>query len=845
MSSTVPLVRDMKVLSLETFTYDANQGVLILTFSEAVDVSSFTVGGQLTIQQAPGNPSSLPGKRLDGGSISESDWYIVNVTLTSADFDTLRIQIPYNLCTNTTNCFISSTTSGFVRDTTGRPVEQVVDNSAIQASGFVPDVTEPVLEDFSFDVRTLNAILHLTFSEPVKLDFNYSLIEFHNAGSTSSSTSMLALTGGTATSAASSFTYNFNVPPSLSFSVTNTAEVDIAITKTDLDLLLSDTSLGTNVNNTFLFLFSGALTDMYDNDVDEMGGQTVQASLVLPDSTPPELSFFSFDLNNGLLLLTFSETVNASSLDPTAITLQSSSSSTMYSYTLTGGNATTDNTPEVTLQLTVEDLNEVKRIAELATSLTNTYLSAEAETIYDMAGFNLTIIPNDTAKLASDFVQDTTNPVLLSFTLNLTSEQLALTFDETVSYSSVVLRLLTLQSGLNGSAINLTDSSTVSESNSTIITVFLSTQDLNRIKLNTDLAVSISSTYLTIAYETLRDMASVPNLEQTLLADNFTADMNNPYLETFLFDLDEGLITLNFNEAVNASSVNVSLMTFLDTANGSIIFAPEALNVNSTNGPRLRLFLTTDDLNRIKQNTSLYTAMATTYLNLEEGFVLDLNNNLLEPATNVLALNFTEDIGSPMLTAFDFDLNEGLLSLIFSETVNASSFNPTGITIQSVLNATIPTDRYTLTGGLLTSLVDSTILTLQVTTADLDIIKARGIALDNTTTWLTMTSNTVLDMSDNSVTPIVNNFDAEPVSVYDPDITSPTLVNFTLDLTQELLLLTFSENISDSSPSLRSKSKAVSIGLPMSSVKLRARTLVAGSSRLLFKSKTKPSSRLR
>ena len=186
----------------------------------------------------------------------------------------------------------------------------------------------------------------------------------------------------------------------------------------------------------------------------------------------------------------------------------------------------------------------------------------------------------------------------------------------------------------------------------------------------------------------------------------------------------------------------------IDTAKGSIIFVPEALNTYSTNGPRLRLFLTTDDLNKIKQNTSLYTAMANTYLNLDEGFVLDLNNNPLEPAINVIALNFTEDMGSPMLTSFDFDLNEGLLSLLFSETVNASSFNPSGITIQSVHNATIATDQYTLTGGLLTSLVDSTILTLQVTTVDLDIIKARGIALENVTTWLTMTSNTVLDMRD-------------------------------------------------------------------------------------------------
>ena len=787
---------DAEAPSLETFTYDADQGVLVLTFSEAVDVSTFTVANQLTIQQAPGNPSSLPSKRLVGGNVSTSDWYIVNVTMTTIDFDTLRVQVPYNLCTNTSNCYISSTTSGFVQDTSGRPVSQVVDGTAIPASDFIPDETLPVLVDFSFDVQTLDAVLHLTFSEPVKLDFNFSQIEFHNSGSISSSTSSLALSGGMATPAASSFTHNLVVPPSTSVTVRNTVEVDLALTKPDLNLLLSDTTLGTDVNNTFLFLFSSALTDMYDNEVDEMGGQTVQAFSVLPDSTPPELSFFSFDLDNGLIVLTFSESVNASSLDPTAITLQSSSSSTVYSHTLTGGNATTENKPEVTLQLTVDDLNEVKRIAELATSRTNTYLSADADTVYDMAGFNLTIIPNNTAKQATGFIQDRTNPVLVSFTLNLTSEELVLTFDETVSYSSVIPRLLSLQSGPNGSAINITDSSTVSESNSTVITIFLSRQDLNRIKLDTGLAVSLNTTYLIIGNETLQDMANVPNLEQTLLADNFTADMKDPYLETFLFDLDEGLITLNFNEAVDASSVNVSQMTFLDNANGSVVFAPEDLIVNSTNGPRLKLYLTTDDLNSIKQNTSLYTAMANTFLNLGRGFVVDMNNNPLETATNIVAVNFTADIGDPVLTSFNFDLDKGLLQLIFSETVNASSFDPAGITIQSVHNATIiPTDQHTLTGGSLTMLVDSIVLTLNMTTTDLNIIKARGIALDNTTTWLTLTNSTVLDMSDNPVTPIVNNFDAEPVTLYDPDITEPVLVNFTLDLTQELLLLTFSETV--------------------------------------------------
>ena len=240
-----------------------------------------------------------------------------------------------------------------------------------------------------------------------------------------------------------------------------------------------------------------------------------------------------------------------------------------------------------------------------------------------MAGFNLTEVAPENAQLAQQFTDDTTDPVLLSFSLNLTTNELMLTFDETVSYSSLDLTKLRLRSGINSSTVTLTDTSRVLMDDSTILTISLSRQDLNKIKLDTTLAISQNTTELVIASGAVEDMSRVSpntNNEQTLGADAYYQDFVPPELETFLFDLDEGLIVLNFNEAIKSQSVNFSLLSFTNAINGSIVYYPQDLIINSTNGPQLRLFLTPDDLNAIKQNTSLYTLMSNAYLNLQRGF---------------------------------------------------------------------------------------------------------------------------------------------------------------------------------------------------------------------------------
>ena len=236
----------------------------------------------------------------------------------------------------------------------------------------------------------------------------------------------------------------------------------------------------------------------------------------------------------------------------------------------------------------------------------------------------------------------------------------------------------------------------------------------------------------------------------------------------------------------------------MDMPNGTVIFMLNDVINNSTNGPRLQLYITDDDLNTIKQNISLLTAMSNAYLALQPNFIADMNGNPLNAVFGVQAAIFLNDTTRPSLIGFDLDMNLGRLRLVFTETVNASSSDPTGITLQSTVNSMAGTNSsYTLTRGSLLSIIDDTELTFVIDIDDLNEIKARGIAQDNFTTWLILSDITVRDMSVFTlpVVPLISGVSTANVDTYTADMTGPVLFNFTLNLTSETLELTFDETI--------------------------------------------------
>ncbi len=113
------------------------------------------------------------------------------------------------------------------------------------------------------------------------------------------------------------------------------------------------------------------------------------------DTTSPLLVSHELDLTSEEIRFLFDETVNINSFDATALSFVGIDNVT--SYTLTGGLIESDvNDTTFALVLTTFDLNELKKIETLATSLDNSYIQYNGELLQDM---------NENFVLAVDQVQ--------------------------------------------------------------------------------------------------------------------------------------------------------------------------------------------------------------------------------------------------------------------------------------------------------------------------------------------------------------------------------------------------------------------------------------------------------
>lgn len=770
---------------LDQFSFDMDSGILSLTFDEVIDYTTIDLNSRRW--RLTDGPSRVVVFELQRGGIfvPPGNWYILNVQLVEADFDDLReLSNLMGIYGDVNSTFLSFFSNGF-SDVAGNPSIQDIPNNPIQASDYTPDMTQPVLVAFNLSIDGSQPFLSLSFSEPVNLvTLNFSSVELHNAAHVNDSTESRVLTGGNAISTP--------------LNDLRTRTFMVLLDQDDVNAIKALRDLGTNVNNTYLIFREGAIVDMFYLPNSEEDGYTVQATAVTADSTPPELNSFTIDLDNGLIVLMFSETVEAASFDPTALSLQSADSESALMYTLQGGSVLSlEDTPYISLELTTADLNAVKAIRGLATSQVDTYLSIAMGGVQDIVGLNMTAILADSAIQTTNYTRDVTPPILMGVSLNLTTNELILTFDETISAlpTDVVVERISIRPDGNDSTIgvSLTASSWVVSNDSIIIVIELGATDLNRIKLNTGLATDISNTFVTVEMSAFIDMSTNRNgnLEQTRMADEFEEDLVSPSLSGWSFDLNQGCIQLRFDEPVDVTTLNIRGLTLLDNATGNVMFTLTDAFTNSSNGTMIKLFILDEDLNGIKQNESLLTAMSNAYLSLDSTFIQDMNGQPLTPVAAQQAEAFVEDSSRPYLIQYNLDMNTGRLRLEFSETVDSLSFNPTGITLQPAMVPTFDADQYTLTEGELLTIGDEVVLTLQISEVDLNAIKARMIGLDNGTTWLLLDNTTVQDQSGEAVIPA----GPVPVDMLTLDMTPPQLESFALDYTNETITLVFSETV--------------------------------------------------
>ena len=376
--------------------------------------------------------------------------------------------------------------------------------------------------------------------------------------------------------------------------------------------------------------------------------------IVVTIAGSPSLVAFNLDLDTAELILEFDNTVNASTVNGSAIILQSTvTRRPMEWWMLT---ATTTNSPSgrvISLQLSVEDTNEIKRIRSLCNSSQNCYITVTQFLVLDSAGVRNIPINDGSAVAVQIFTPDTTRPELWFWTLDMNTGIMVLHFSETVDPAMLRSSQFTIQDFSQATTYSLTNSVSPSEPGS-IVQIQLSDDDLNGIKSNPGIGTHLNDTFLSVGDSGIVDMngnsvVPIPGSFHIPPAD-FIFDFTSPELISFSLDITSGLLTLTFSETVEAATFNFSGITLVNgqvsTINGELR-SNASYRLTDGSWPTfyttvLQVQLTPQDLTAINAMDNLATSTNNTYITADPGSIYDTFYNSLVPISLANSLQVSE-----------------------------------------------------------------------------------------------------------------------------------------------------------------------------------------------------------
>ncbi|EGD74197.1 hypothetical protein PTSG_06209 [Salpingoeca rosetta] len=866
--------------AVESFVVDMDAGSLSITFTEPVRASTFNGTDTLTLHDGAHVSHIVNNATLNAISASE---LVVNITLSYEDMTAIKTKRP--LCSDATACQMTASPE-FVQDMAGN--ELLADTPTISSALHV-DQTPPRLQSFEIDMTTQEMVL--TFDEPVlSMSLAPELITLsadnnsnnNNITSQSSdSRTSFTLTGGaefepvfdatswpTRTMLPCAQPYPRPSGNASAFALANCTYLSLApaytavrfrLLRADFDELAGRTALVVSTDTTWLRASSGLALDISANNNTASAVATpLRSASFVADTVQPELLAFSANMTSRQLVLTFSEPVWQVSFNATAAVLKSRSSlergltrrllsnSTSIvgqSPAGTAANVSADtSTPydwtvslTVTVQLNEEDIESILS-RSFYTSAGNAFLLTDGSVIVDASGNPaLPTLPSTVLHVAN-FTADVVPPQLVSFSLNMTSQRLLFTFDEPVLSISGLVGGITLQqyssSGTPGERYTLTQGSgTLFEyRNSSVQAVAISVEDANAIKLLTSLATRVGDTHVNLTSGTVTDVVGNPSVAvgaPAMLAASFFGDITPPELVSFNLNMTSEVLSLTFNEPVNTSSADGSLITLAGeqtavisvSGDGALGITLSGAVVLTPSGLVLEFGLSQPDVNTINWNTRLAMDPASTWLSFAQGMVRDMNgvDVVARGADDAeRAALLIPDMIAPELVSFDLNLTSEVLTLTFNEAYNASTIHVQSITLQShAVNTNLsissgsvsaPVQSVTLTGGAVfnthpypASQPDPfayTTFSVLLTFDDLNSLKVReGLCVSNTTCFISVQRSLLQDMTGNAVRAVAPTA-AKRVRTFAEDTTRPELVNFVrFDLNYGRIKVLFNEII--------------------------------------------------
>jgi len=512
-------IQDMDDPSVIGATLDYNTGVLTVTFSETINAEE-TVPGGFHLRSATG--------------VSEDE-----VTLTKAPDYVDAITLTFTLTEGQRVAALAI--SGVAGGDDSNPVVLDVDAGAVMDMGLnelaeddydnpvteIADVTAPTVESATLDYNT--GVLTVLFSETV--DASRTVHGgFHLRSATGVSENQVTLTKAP----------DYVNAITLTFELTEDERVAA--------LRISGVPGGDDSNPVVLDVDAGAVTDVVDNALENDDNNNPVTEIA--DTTAPAVDSATLDYSTGILIVLFSETIDAEKTVHGGFHLRSATGVSENEVTLSEA---PDYVDAITLTF---ELEEDERVAALKISgvpggddSNPVVLDVDAGSVTDM-GLN---------ELGEDYdnpvteIADTTAPTLLSWELNMYARTLTLHGSETLDASTLDVAAITIQDAETATASHKLTDSTTSSGNGINIVIDLSETDFNTITANTELATSQEDSYLTLTSDAINDMAGNPI---TAIPDGSgimaSAYLAPPYVINATLDYNTRKLVVTFSKTIDA-----------------------------------------------------------------------------------------------------------------------------------------------------------------------------------------------------------------------------------------------------------------------------------------------------
>ena len=363
------------------------------------------------------------------------------------------------------------------------------------------------------------------------------------------------------------------------------------------------------------------------------------------------------------------------------------------------------------IKLARTDVNEIKKLRELAQDEASIFLSVSNGVMLDMNGLaSVERQANNALPISTNgFTADSVAPVYLGCNMDMSTGVLSLTFDETIDSGAVSYTKIGFQID---SAVYFLSAGTVLTTDDTVLEIHLDNVDLNVLKFNSAHTISAATTVVTLIVGAVVDVqAGTANPVGTTVhtATAFEQDLVRPELITFAVNMDEKKITFNFNEVIDVSKIDFTALQLQASdysTSDTTIYKPTHSAAQTVNSAQVEVFFEPVDLNSIKNMPALYTVNTDTWLSMYEEPIPISNPSFESPGVEYAATDsWVFSAGVNVLR----NVGNGGTSIQYTETTDGDSFSfvtPTSSMSQTINGELLQAGSYQIRAWVL---ADSTL----------------------------------------------------------------------------------------------------------------------------------------